>query len=58
MLIAVLTFLPLLTGCTVADALFGVFGSYYTDGGDARADRKSHYDQQVQASQHYQPWDR
>ena len=57
-LIACLTFLPLLAGCTVSDALFAVFSDGYTGGGYTRADKEHHYNQQVQASQHYEPWDR
>ena len=56
-LIACLLFLPLLAGCSVAN-LVEIFSDGYTGGGYTRAEKVSHYKQQGQASQHYQPWDR
>jgi hypothetical protein len=56
-LIGCLILLPLLTGCSVvSDLLFGAFGGGYTGGGDTYADKKSHYDAQREASDHYKPW--
>lgn len=55
--IVCLAFLPLLAGCSVAD-LVGIFSDGYTGGGYTKADRVSHYQRQVEPSQHYQPWDR
>ncbi|MDA1055645.1 MAG: hypothetical protein O3C40_35060 [Planctomycetota bacterium] len=52
-LIACFIFLPVLAGCTVSDALFGVFGGNYTGGGYTRADREYDYNQRVEASQTY-----
>jgi hypothetical protein len=41
------------TGCTVSDALFGLFGDHYSGGGTTREERQFHYRQQVEASQNY-----
>jgi hypothetical protein len=54
--IACLLFLPMLTGCAVSDVLFEVFGDHYTGGGYTRADKEYHYNQRVEASQNYSPW--
>ena len=55
-LIACLIFLPMLSGCTVSDALFAVFGANYTGGGITRAEKEDHYNRQFEASPHYEPW--
>ena len=56
-LIGGLLFLPFLAGCTlVSDLFFGAFSDGYTGGGYTSADKKSHYDQQRERSDHYKPW--
>jgi len=45
--------LPALTGCTVSDALFAVFGDHYSGGGYTREEKEYHFNQQVRASQSY-----
>ena len=35
------------TGCALHDALFGVFGGGYSGGGETWAEKRSHYDNQV-----------
>ena len=41
------------TGCTVSDALFGVFGGGYSGGGSTWSEKKYDYDQRISASQSY-----
>ncbi len=57
-LIACFVLLPLLTGCSIVpDMLFGIFRDGYTGGGDTRAQKESHYNEQREPSgQHYKPW--
>jgi hypothetical protein len=46
--------LLLSSGCSVIpDALFSVFGGNYTGGGTTRAQKREHYDRQVEASRGY-----
>lgn len=56
MLIVCLLMLPLLTGCTMSDALFSVFGDHYTEGGFTRVEKEEHFNQKFQASQSYNDW--
>jgi hypothetical protein len=42
--------LLLFSGCTVSDALFEVFGGHYTGGGTTQAQKREHYDHQIEAS--------
>jgi hypothetical protein len=56
-LIACFMLLPLLAGCSlVPNLLFGIFGEGYTGGGDMRAQKESHYNEQREQSGHYKPW--
>ena len=45
--------MPTLTGCTVSEALFSVFGDHYSGGGLTREEKQYHYKQQVEASQNH-----
>ena len=62
-IIAGIALLPTFTGCTAAEALFGVFGDHYSGGGYTRVDKERHFHQQAGAfqqagaSQHAGPWD-
>lgn len=51
-ILACLLLLPALTGCTVSDALFSVFGDHYS-GGYTREEKKYDFDRHVEASQNY-----
>ncbi|PQO33341.1 hypothetical protein C5Y96_10845 [Blastopirellula marina] len=55
MLLIVLLLLCTSTGCTVSDALFGVFGGGYSGGGSTWEEKKYDYDQRVSASTSYDP---
>ena len=48
-IVLLLAMLIVLPGCSLHDALFGMFGSYYSGGGESRQDRKADYDAQVDA---------
>jgi hypothetical protein len=48
--LACLFLLPAISGCAMSDAVFAVFGDHYSDGGYTRADRKYHFEQQLEAS--------
>lgn len=54
-LLACFALLPLLSGCSVSDAMFNVFGDHYSGGGYTRAEKEYHYNQQVEASRNYDP---
>ncbi len=43
----VLALLVVVSGCTVYDALFGVFGSAYSGGGFTEHDKSEHYNAAV-----------
>ncbi len=45
-----------LSGCSMSDMIYAVFSEGYTGGGPTEIDKKRHYDQQVEASRHYSPW--
>lgn len=45
--------LPVLSGCSLPDALFGVFGDHYTGGGTTRIEKKRDYDRYVEASREF-----
>ena len=49
-LAALLILLPFLSGCSLSDAFWNVFDGYYTEGGYTSADRRYHYEQQVEPS--------
>ena len=51
LLIVAILFAPVLSGCTVADFVYGVFGSAYTEGGPSSLDRQSDFESRVEASQ-------
>jgi len=53
LMIVGLLLLSMGTGCTVSDALFGMFGSHYSGGGTSREEREYHYHRQVEASRDY-----
>lgn len=55
-----LLILPACTGCSLfGEMLFGLFGdSAYSGGGVSSADKRDHFDRQVQASQDYGSVDR
>lgn len=52
-LLALFVLLCTSPGCTVSDALFGVFGDGYTGGGSTWEEKKYDYDQRVSGSQDY-----
>ena len=52
-LLVVLMTIPFVAGCAMSDALFSVFGDYYSDGGTTPAEKKYHYDRQVDAWDNY-----
>ncbi|HRX81081.1 MAG TPA: hypothetical protein P5307_18560 [Pirellulaceae bacterium] len=56
MLIGYVLLLSTVSGCKVSDALFAVFSKGYTEGGYSEADKKYHYDRQIEGSQHYNPF--
>ncbi|GAA4424640.1 hypothetical protein [Bremerella cremea] len=47
LIVAGLALLMTSTGCAVSDMLFGAFGSHYSGGGETRAEREYHYNQQI-----------
>jgi hypothetical protein len=59
-LLVCLLILPACTGCSLfGDFLFGLLGdSAYSGGGVTSADKRDHFDRQVQASQDYGSVDR
>jgi hypothetical protein len=57
--IALLTFiisLLSLSGCTVPEALFSVLGDYYSGGGTTRAEKKYHFDGEIEKWQSYEQY--
>lgn len=56
--LAGLLLLPIFTGCTAPEALFGVFGDHYSGGGYTRADKAHHFNQQVESSRSGGSWNR
>ncbi len=48
--------ISMFSGCSMSDLIFGVFRDGYTGGGYTTADKKDHYDRQVEASRNYSPW--
>lgn len=46
--------LPMLSGCTLSDAMFGILNESYSEGGNSYVEKKQHYDQQVEAWENYQ----
>ncbi|MFN3150322.1 hypothetical protein [Bremerella sp.] len=52
-LLALFVLLCMSPGCTVSDALFGVFGDGYTGGGSTWEEKKYDYDQRVSGSHDY-----
>lgn len=46
LLVMVLLSLPLLAGCSLHDALFGIFGTYHSDG-YTRDEREQNYERSV-----------
>lgn len=42
-----------LSGCTLPDLLFGMFGHGYSAGGTLPSEKKAHYDQIVDESQRF-----
>jgi|GEM_PF-4376023 len=48
--------LTLLTGCAMSDTVFNLFGDHYTGGGTTRAEKRHHYDQQIEAAQSQSTW--
>ena len=46
-----------LTGCAISDVVFSAFGDHYTGGGTTRAEKKYHYDQQIEASKMHRDWE-
>lgn len=51
--ITCIIFVSQLVGCAISDVLFSAFEHNYTGGGITRAEKKDHYNQQVEASQNY-----
>jgi hypothetical protein len=47
--------LPIISGCTLSDALFSAFGGYYTEGGYTREEKRYHYQGQVDESRRLVP---
>lgn len=57
-LLAALLLLPpfFAAGCAMSDALFMALGDYYSAGGETRAEKKYHFDRQVEAARNYESW--
>jgi len=53
LILTCLCLLPAVTGCSMSDALFSVFGDHYSGGGYTREEKEYHYNQQVEASRSY-----